>query len=325
MKKWRPLLFTLLALLLLIGIPTAWLMREYRRERASWDLIAAIKAEDTARALTALRAGADPNIRTHFSFPWEGLPEDTPPSFGEQMKQFLDNLFHPTVKSNQDDQTALLLHLDVSKEGNPILLKALLDGGADPNTSGGINHETPLLLVASEEDTSKTLGILLAYGANVSKRNDDGLTPLHRAASWGDATMIQLLLDAGADIEAQDNEGDTPLQYASTHQNGVAAEALLCHHANVNNRNKHGTTPLDEAMTPTVRNILRKAGAKTGKELDAQSATPRNAEGSGEAFGLGGIQERAVNDEAGRVRSREASVTVLRDTFMDHAGGAGNE
>ncbi|HLK55094.1 MAG TPA: hypothetical protein VKU00_00930 [Chthonomonadaceae bacterium] len=87
MKKRRSLLFTLLALLLVVGIPAGLLMREYRQEQANLDLIAAIKANDTDEALAALNAGADPNARDH--------TDDQPLPLGEHMKQLFDQLLHP--------------------------------------------------------------------------------------------------------------------------------------------------------------------------------------------------------------------------------------
>ena len=63
MKKRRALLLPLLVFLLIVGIPTGYVMREYRRERLHRDLIVAIKADDTNRALAALKSGADGNAR----------------------------------------------------------------------------------------------------------------------------------------------------------------------------------------------------------------------------------------------------------------------
>lgn len=44
-----------------------------------------------------------------------------------------------------------------------------------------------------------------------------GETPLHRAAAFGDETVIQMLLDAGAKVKALDMNGETPLSWASWH------------------------------------------------------------------------------------------------------------
>src|ERR1051325_6775348 len=116
MKKQRTLLLTLLALLLVVGIPAGLLVREYRHEQASQDLIAAIKADDTPAALAALKAGADPNAHDH--------SYDKTLTFGEHMKQLLDKLLHPTVRTKLDTRpTALLLHIDYCSNDEPMLVK----------------------------------------------------------------------------------------------------------------------------------------------------------------------------------------------------------
>jgi len=58
MKKRRALLFISLILLLLIAIPTGFLVREFRQEKASRDLIAAMKANAT-RSNTSSTTGID--------------------------------------------------------------------------------------------------------------------------------------------------------------------------------------------------------------------------------------------------------------------------
>src|SRR5262249_3439770 len=87
--KRRPFLI-LLTLLLLVGIPMGLLVRWYRHEQASRDLIVAIAADNTNAALSCLEAGAYPNARDY--------SEDTPLTFGEHMRQLLDRVVHPNAK-----------------------------------------------------------------------------------------------------------------------------------------------------------------------------------------------------------------------------------
>ena len=42
-----------------------------------------------------------------------------------------------------------------------------------------------------------------------------GETPLHRAAAYGDETIIKILLEAGADPSTKDANGDTPISWGS--------------------------------------------------------------------------------------------------------------
>ena len=59
---------------------------------------------------------------------------------------------------------------------------------------------------------------LLAAGADVMARDEDGSTPLHWAASNGTPANIQALLDAGADAKAKNKHGHTPWDYAQNNE-----------------------------------------------------------------------------------------------------------
>lgn len=103
------------------------------------------------------------------------------------------------------------LHSAVSKAGRPHyahVVKLLLDHGADPNARTIAGQET---------------------GAFMRDVRTRGETPLHRAAAFGDETIIQLLLDKGADRQLRDANGDTPLSWASWHLRPGAILALLAH------------------------------------------------------------------------------------------------
>ncbi len=55
---------------------------------------------------------------------------------------------------------------------------------------------------------------LIASGADVNARDDQGYTPLHLAAAADSAEVVRLLLDSGAEIDAVNNKGETPLNHA---------------------------------------------------------------------------------------------------------------
>ena len=48
----------------------------------------------------------------------------------------------------------------------------------------------------------------------VFRGNDDGITPLHQAASEGHVQCLKMLIDQGAKIDGQDCRGHTPLDLA---------------------------------------------------------------------------------------------------------------
>jgi ankyrin repeat protein len=67
---------------------------------------------------------------------------------------------------------------------------------------------------AAYEGHNDVVELLLAKGANVNAKINDGFTPLYEAASNGQKDVTELLLAKGADVNAKDNDGKTPLQVA---------------------------------------------------------------------------------------------------------------
>jgi len=120
-------------------------------------------------------------------------------------------------------------------EGRADAVRFLLERGADPNTVYAPNHETILHFATSKTsrpaERTEVVKQLLAAGADVNRRTlvgeptlcymrdirTRGETPLHRAAAYGEAEMIQSLIDAGADKTAKDAHGESPLTWASWH------------------------------------------------------------------------------------------------------------
>jgi ankyrin repeat protein len=177
------------------------------------------------------------------------------------------------------------------------LLKTLLDSGADPNVPGQIAtnmEDYPLTLAIWRHRNIEFLGLLIRYGSKINQRDMGRETPLHLAAVVNYPEAIELLLNHGADIMALSNGRETPLHSACRSLHIASIETLLRHHAFVNARDSQGKTPLDYALTESdkwilvedrfkssqlqynadrrmkIAPILRKAGAKTAKELDAE-------------------------------------------------------
>jgi ankyrin repeat protein len=71
---------------------------------------------------------------------------------------------------------------------------------------------TPLHLAVRESE--KIAGILMDAGAEIEARDDAGWTPLHHAVEKGWDGMVSLLLARGADVNAECGRGWTPLAFA---------------------------------------------------------------------------------------------------------------
>ena len=141
--------------------------------------------------------------------------------------------------------------------GQPLIVRRLLDHGADPNA---INADgwTPLHLSVGSPETNRfarmeVMRDLLEAGANPNISSFEGDTPLHNAASIPreTATPVSQLLQAGAHPMARDRLGNTPLHYAAGHRaqyRGQAVLYLLEAGADPNAQNRYGNTPLHMAI-----------------------------------------------------------------------------
>lgn len=143
------------------------------------------------------------------------------------------------------------------------LCQFLLENGADANHALADTGETPLhaaLCKANRPAYDLVVRVLVSHGANpnvATKPNVEtdsfmrdartrGETPLHRAAAFGSADVIQQLLDAGAALDAKDAHGDSPLAWASWHLRPDAILRKLCYdgfsiHPDRNSTYDHGS------------------------------------------------------------------------------------
>jgi ankyrin repeat protein len=112
------------------------------------------------------------------------------------------------------------------------LVQAVLDHGADPNTSAG--KGTSPLEDAALRGYAPICGLLLDHGARVNEVNaGSGTTALYAAASFGKAAVVKLLLERGADANLCGQNHRTP--YRAAVKNGFAGIAAeLQHHGGSN-------------------------------------------------------------------------------------------
>jgi len=108
-----------------------------------------------------------------------------------------------------------LLHL-AAYYGHAPLVKTLLVHGAEAMVrSDNSTANTPLHAAIAGADDASCVKLLLAGGADVSATADQGVTPLHLAASRDDRALCELLLALGADARARTEDGSMPHHVAS--------------------------------------------------------------------------------------------------------------
>lgn len=104
------------------------------------------------------------------------------------------------------------------------------------------------LINAARWGDLKLVQSLIAHGAEVNSRDDDGETPLHIAAKFNNVPVIRFLVQHKADPNSKNKNGKTPLHFAVIFSRGKieAVKLLIFYGANVNAKDKIGRTPLYE-------------------------------------------------------------------------------
>ncbi len=144
--------------------------------------------------------------------------------------QALDLFFKLGSKISFDDANLLC---NAAFNGKVDSVKWLLDKGENANfsfTNTGENALHYTIRKTSEmDDRTEIVKVLIAAGIDVNKRTlagkstlcfmrdayFKGESPLHRAAAFGNASIIKMLLDAGAEPSMKDANGDTPISWGS--------------------------------------------------------------------------------------------------------------
>ncbi|XP_021014387.1 ankyrin repeat domain-containing protein 35 isoform X2 [Mus caroli] len=155
-------------------------------------------------------------------------------------------------------------HLAASK-GLTECLTILLANGADINSKN--EDGSTALHLATISCQPQCVKVLLQHGANEDAVDAENRSPLHWAASSGCASSVLLLCDHEAFLDVLDNDGRTPLMIASLGGHAAICSQLLQRGARVNVTDKDDKSALIlacEKGSAEVAELLLSHGADAG-------------------------------------------------------------
>ena len=201
------------------------------------------------------------------------------------------NLVTPQVLLDQkalvgarEGNNRLALHLAAALRGSEVIVRLLLDRGADVNAQGGEYGHA--LQAAVSQKSEVIVRLLLDRGADINAQGGVYGNALQAAASYGSEVIVRLLLDQGADINAQGGEYGNALQAAAAKGSEVIVRHLLERGADINAQGGKYGNALQAAVSQKSEVIVRllldqgadvnAQGGKYGNAL--QAAAPKGSE-----------------------------------------------
>jgi hypothetical protein len=175
------------------------------------------------------------------------------------------------------------------------------------------------LIVASGNGHTEVVEALLAAGADVNARDNDGNSSLIFAATFGNTEIVQALLDfqpqddqPGLDVNARDNYGYSALIWAAFKGHTETIQALLAVPGiDVSATNNNGSSALTLASDDEIRQLLieRENNNVTPEATETTpEATETTPEAGDEHTGGKTRKLRLISKYGGRTKHRKRHV-----------------
>ena len=160
--------------------------------------------------------------------------------------------------------------------GNTEIVSTLLQGNVNLIRRNSSDGMTPVFC-AVKSNNVKILEKLKNQGIRLDVRSpyNNGISPLHYAASLGHDSIVAYLIKNGVDVNSVDLSGKTPLHMAASQSNPIVVIELINFGASLNAKSDDGKTPLDiatETKNIYIEKILKRAGAQKSAYSENETA-----------------------------------------------------
>ncbi|KAG0173096.1 hypothetical protein DFQ28_001043 [Apophysomyces sp. BC1034] len=179
---------------------------------------------------------------------------------------------------------------------------------------------------ASRGDES-AVELLLEAGANPSETDFAGWTPLHEACLEGHLEIVRMLLDKGADANSEGADSDTPLHDAAENSHLDVVRLLLERGAQAHAVNAKGKTPLmiaidneDRRIEQVIQRYLAEHEPAIGNKRRGRRLTKHKNEVPGRSTSAG-MKKNQMTSEGAPPKSKTRRLVLARDLESRMARG----
>ena len=208
-----------------------------------------------------LNNGADPNVADAEGNTWLHHAAVA----GNCSKQVLQAVIDYGADVNTTNKINISPLIYACGMGNADVIKVLLKTGADTKITTGFNGNTCLHDAVIGSCNQETVQAIIDHGADMNATNKNNVTALIIACQRGNADAINVFLNAGADPSIADAGGNMCLHFAvKATCSTETLQAIIDHGADVNVANKDNVTALMIACqtgNASAINVLLNAGA----------------------------------------------------------------
>jgi len=167
------------------------------------------------------------------------------------VKELLDHGADINLQNIHDGETVLMW---AARKGDIDLFKQVMEKNPDVNVRS--KNGASALLFAPQGKNPEIVKILLDHNAEVNIKGHNGITPLLVAAQNGNPKIVKMLIEHGADVHAKTDFGESALESAMTSRHIEVVRQLLSAGINVTEPLKTGWYPLHVTATAGNKELV---------------------------------------------------------------------